>query len=564
MGLNGSLSIASRALEVNAAGIQVAGNNIANANTPGYVRNQLILNTNGSSRSGQLIFGTGVTAAGIRQQIDTYLETRIYTANGDATGAQTRSTVYKQLESAIQELSGNDLSSNLNDFLSKINDVVNQAESAGSRQLAVGQGFQFAQSITTLRSRVDDQRSALGIKVVDLTNEANRLIDQISKLNPQIVGSESAGLLQSDASDLRNQRLTALNRLSEILPIKTIEHPTGNVDVFFGSENLVINSNVRHLETVQTVNRNLTITNVRVEGSNVPVTGTQGELNGVLNGRDNILGGFVDRLDTLASNTIFEFNKIHASGQGTKGYSSLTSSYKVSDPAAALIVAGLKFTPQNGSFQVKVINTTTGLAQTSTINITLNGGPGDTTLNSLAAQLGSVGNITAGVSGDRRLTLSAAPGYEIQFADDTSHALASLGVNNFFTGTDSQTIGVNSLIQADQSLFATARGGGPADSSNATLLARIVDNPVAGLGQSTIQDYYQKTIDTVSQSSASEAAFAEGYATFRNSLSSQRDQYSGVSLDEEAISILKFQHAYQVSGKFITTIDELFRTLLQI
>src|ERR1043165_2986689 len=136
MGLNAALGLASRSLEVFTAGINVAGQNIANAQTPGYIREELNLEPSQPYAKGSLIFGTGVSAGGIVQQIDLFLEKGIHKANTDVSAADAKNDCYKQLETEIDELGNNDLSSSLNQFLSSINDVVNQPESSPLRQVA--------------------------------------------------------------------------------------------------------------------------------------------------------------------------------------------------------------------------------------------------------------------------------------------------------------------------------------------------------------------------------------------------------------------------------------------
>lgn len=564
MGLNAAFSIAATSLEIFSTGIQVAGENIANAQTPGYVRNELSITTAPPVNRGGILLGNGAVALGVRQRIDAYLQKRIYSANSDATASTARNTVWKQLEGALQEMGSGDISTAITSFVGKLSDLANQPEDGGVRQLAVEQARAFATTFNNVRSRVDQLRSSLNGKVSDLTAEANKLIDQIGKLNPQITSIESAGLLPSDAGGLRNQRLAALDRLSEILPIHTIEQPTGSVDVYFGSESLVLQGTVQHLETTIKVDHNVSVAQVRIEGNKYPVTGTQGELNGVLNGRDNVLGNFTEQLDTLAASTIFEFNKLHASGQGTRGYTSLTASYVPADPTTALNASGLPFAPKNGSFQVRVTNKTTGVSTTTNIAVDLDGLGTDTSLTSLTADLDGVANMTASFGADRKLQLAADPGYEITFANDTSDTLASLGINTFFTGTNSYNIGVNSVITNDPAFLATGRGGGAADGSNAVALAQFADSAVAGLKDVSISDYYQNVVSLVAQSSASEDALSKGYESFRGSLLGQRDQYSGVSLDEEVVRVMQLQRSFQMSGKMISTIDELFRTLLQL
>jgi flagellar hook-associated protein 1 FlgK len=140
MGLNATLATAARSLEVYSAGIHVAGQNISNANTPGYIREELLLEAGQPYKKGGLVFGTGVLAAGIVQQIDSFLETRIHGANSDFSASEAKDAIYKQLEGEIRELSGDDLSTALNDFLATINNLMNQPESAALRQIAVQEG----------------------------------------------------------------------------------------------------------------------------------------------------------------------------------------------------------------------------------------------------------------------------------------------------------------------------------------------------------------------------------------------------------------------------------------
>jgi flagellar hook-associated protein 1 len=564
MGLTSALNIAGRSLEIFSAGIQVAGNNISNSNSPDYIREQLELRSSFPVQEGSLILGSGAYAVGVRQQIDKYLEKRIYVASADFYGADARNGIYKQLESALQELGDTDLSTQLNDLMAKFNDLVNQPELTSNRELVVRQARQFAQFTTDLRTRIDRLRTDFGVRIDDLVTEANRLIDQISDLNPKITALEASGLLKSDAGGMRAQRYAALTRLAEIVPIRTIEHDTGGIDVFLGNDDLVIPGKVQHLEALPRVDRGVVVTDVRVEKSTVALAGTQGLINGTVFGRDALAGSFLDKFDDLVSNLIHEVNLVHASGQGTHGFTSVAGTYAVSDPTVSLAAAGLPFTPVNGSFEVRIRNSATGVAKTSVINVDLDGIGADTTFNNLLTQLNGVANLTATTTPDQRLQLTAAGGYEIEFAADSSGALASLGINTLFTGSSSRDIGVNSMIVADAGLLAAARGGGPGDGRNAARLASIAFDPITALGDKSLTEFYQTTLSGLAQGSASEEAVTQGFRVFRESLLNQRAQHSGVSLDEETIEIMKYQYAYQMSARIISTVDQLFTTLLQV
>jgi flagellar hook-associated protein 1 FlgK len=565
MGLTTALATAGRALEVFSAGLQVTSQNISNASTPDYIREKLMLTTESPFNDGNLLFGTGSRATGVRQQIDKFLQTRVQTAMSDYSAASAQDSIFKQVETMVNELGDSDLSTSLNHFLGAINDLANQPDSQAMRDVAVGAGQQFATNVTTLRAQLDQLRTAQTTQVKDLVTEANQLIDTVARLNPQIVSLEAAGKLQSDAGGLRSQRYAALNRLAQIIPIKAVEQPNGNVDVFTDSDYLVLNgSNTQKLKTVTTVDRGVAVVNVLTVNSNAPLTGSGGELNGIIAGRDATVGGFIDQLDKYAASVIGEFNKIFASGTGTEGYSTVTGTYAVSDVNQSLNAAGLAFTPQNGSFQIKVTRTQDGITQTTNVPVDLDGIGADTTLSDLQAALSGVANITAQITSDGRLSLTAASGYKITFANDTSGTLAALGINTFFTGSNSQDIGVNAAVVNNSKLFASGLGGGPADSSNAVRLAQFVDQPVTGLGNLNLSDFYDGTISKLAQDSAAQAAISQGNQGFRDALVSQQSQFSGVSLDEETINALNFQRSYQTAAKFISTIDQLYDMLLNI
>lgn len=566
MGLFTAIRSAGHALEIFSTGIQVAGNNISNASTPGYIRERLNVSSAAPYRYGGVLIGTGAQVVGVRQQIDKYLETRLHSASSEATGSNARNLIYKNLEAAVGELGDGDLSTGVNNFLAKLNDLASQPESTSKRSLAIQQGTQLANSIQALRNRVDDQRTAQSVKIQDLVTEANQLIDKIKQLNPQIAQLEGAGMNLSDAGGLRTQRYEALQRLSEIVPIQMNEHDTGMVDVFIGSNYLVLGDQAQHLGTVASVDRGIQVIGVEIVETHSALSGTGGELNGVISGRDQILGGFVDSLDKFTANFIAAFNQLHSQGEGLTGITSVTGTYGVSDVNQPLNDAGLAFPPQHGSFQVKVKNLQTGLITTQTINVDLDGidPTNDTSLDDLRAALAGVGNINATITADRKLKLEAADGFEIGFANDTSNVLAGLGINTFFTGTDSSNIGVNSAVSGNPDLFATGRGGGAADGSNVLALAQFYDQPAAGLGNLSLNEYYLNLVSTVAQESASEQAISDGFGAYRDSLSSQRAQYTGVSLDEEAINVMQLQRAYQSTARLITTADELFNVLLNI
>jgi flagellar hook-associated protein 1 len=569
MGLGAALGIASNAIDVFSTGIQVTGQNIANANTPGYILEQLQLTPGPSYGVSPLILGTGVRPVGVTQQVNQFLQSEILSANSNSSASSAVSTAYTNLQQQINSLGGSDLATQLNNFAGAINNLANQPESSAVRTQAVAQGAQLVSYISTLRTSIDQQRQNENSQVQQLVTQANSLIKQIAQLNPEITKSESSGLLQSQAGTLRDQRYEALNQLSQILPITYEENTNGSINVYMGSDYLVLGGQTefQQLQTVASGSEGVPIENVQLSITGREITANSsgtGSLIGTLQGRDNVMGGFVQNLDTLTSNMIFQFNKVYSSGQGTQGYTSLTSNNTVTDPTAALNNAGLTFSPQTGSFQLEVTNTTTGLTNTSTINVNLSGAPTDTSLNSLATALNGVANVSATVTPDGHLQINAGSGYQVEFANDTSNVLASLGLNTFFTGSDSSTIGIDSAVANNPNLFASAQGGGPSDGTNALALSQFASTSLAGLNGQNMTDYYNSAISGIANNASTESALSSSQQDYLNSLTSQQQQFSGVSLDEEAIQIMQYQNSYQAAAKLVSTIDKLFQTLIQI
>uniref|UniRef100_A0A7C4LQT9 Flagellar hook-associated protein 1 n=1 Tax=Schlesneria paludicola TaxID=360056 RepID=A0A7C4LQT9_9PLAN len=565
MALGATLTNAARSLELFSLGIQVAGQNIANAATPGYVRDALVIETSAPYRMGPLVLGMGATAVGIKQQLDSYLEHRIHTANGDASAATARQQTYMQLQSILQELGDADLSTRFNEFLAAAQAVANQPDDPTLRTLFIQQGQSLTSHVQTIRSRIEELRRTQSNQIRALAEEANGLLRSVSELNLRIVRMEANGIGGNDAGALRIQRLNALQRLSEIVPLRVVEQASGAVELFSGSDYLLIGDSYQRLEAVSAaIPTGQAAVNVRLSQTGSLLTARGGALGGLIDSREQILGGFIGELDRLVGGVIFEFNKRHASGEGLKGYGAVAGGYGVADPSLPLNAAGLFFTPQHGSFQVKVRNVATGETTVSVVSVDLDGIGVDTSLNDLQAALNAINHVAASITADGRLQLTADSGYELRFGNDTSGVLAALGINTFFAGHDSGDFRVRDEMLQDQRLLASGRGGGPADNSNLLALAEFFDQPVSALGGMSLQQFHTQMVGNLAQAGAAEEALANGFSGFLGGLKAQREQFSGVSLDEEAIRVMQFQHSYQAAARIVSTVDRLLNVLLEM
>jgi len=563
MSLLGALNAGKSALATHQAALQVTGNNIANAGNPDYTRQVARVATNQDQEVRPGIFlGTGINLSSVQRQIDEALEGRLRGSISDSIGTDTLQQWLSRIESVFNELTDQDLSTQLSNFFNAWSNLANKPQDPGLRQVVVQTGQAVANWIQSIRNDISnlqvDADKRLEARVVD----ADRIAQQIADLNGRIVVAEGGG--EGQANGLRDQRDQLLKELSQLLDIKTVEQSSGVVDVYVGSEPLVINTTNRGVDLrKETVDGNLQ-TSVIFKADKGTIKLRSGELGALSAVRSEHLEKVLGQLDSLAGNLIFELNKIHASGQGTAGFSSVTGTAVVADPAAALSdpASGLAFKPVNGSFVVHVTNKTTGLTTSTLIQVDLDGAGGDTTLASLVADIDAIGEISADITAGRLRIQADSSNVEISFSQDTSGVLAALGINTFFTGSNARDIAVNSVIAQNPNMLAASGNGDSGDNQTALKIAALETTPLTVFNGISLQETYQQMVNQVAVNAAAARNDAEAAAAVRLTFEAQRESLSGVSLDEEAINLIRQQRAFQGAARLITVVDELMQTIL--
>lgn len=565
MSLFSSLQVATNAMQAAQIGLQVAGNNVANAATPGYLRQEVVLTPAPGYRKGGLILGLGVDVQAIIQKVDGFLEERLRSAHSDLSSGEAQEDAYSQLEVLLGELSDTGFSAQLNRFFGAINDVLNQPESIAARNLAALEGKTLANDLNRLHSRVTNLADATDQAISESAADINRLLGDIAKLNQQIVTAEAGDTTASDAVGLRDQRLKAMTELAKIVNIQSYEQDTGAMTILAGGEYLVVDSRYREVAAVTTTIEGSRKTEVRLKETDSALNISSGKLAGQIESRDKILGGFVDQLNDFAKTLSSEFNRLFANGQGLVGHKNITSYEAVSSATTALDQSGLAIAPSNGSFKIQTRNLQTGVVKTTEIAVQLHGLPNDTTLESLAASINDIDGLSARVTAQRRLEISSdSANVDFAFSEDTSGALTALGVNTFFTGSDAASIAINSVVQNDPRKFNASLGGIGVDSKNAELLGAFATRPLDSKGGVSISGVYDRMSASVTQSSAVAKSVAEGFRVFQQTLEGQHFAISGVNLDQETVNMLTYQRMFQASAKFVAAINELLGMLVEL
>ncbi len=577
MGLTASFQIGRSALTASQLAIQVAGDNLANVSTPGFSRRVAGLSsTPGAGGVGGVSAGRGVSLVDISRRVDQSLLTRLRSSVADQEAALVSSDLFAQIESITNDLSEFGLSGQLNEFYNAFSELANNPLGAETKSLLVEQGVSLASFLQGLRSDLVDLRNQVDQQLSGAVGRADELLNEIASLNTSISTSE---LGSAENVALRDQRDVLLEELSGLVDISVVQQQNGSVDVRIGSTPVVQGGTARGLDLkLETVNGEL-VAKVVVPGNlEERVFPESGRIGGLIQQRSGLVNQTVDDLDRVTSSLIFEVNRIHSSGRSFPGLTSTLSERKVTlaDQTLALndpnnvAFSELPFAAGNGSFKVLVTDKATGQTQTVSIDIDLDGidntgAPGfgdDTTLADVQAALDAVPNLTATLNANGQISISASPGFEFGFKDDSSGVLAAVGINTYFTGTNARDIGVRQqLIDNPNFLVAGAEEG---SNEAALAIVELQNKSLAALGDSSISESWRRVVDRTSVSAKSALTRADAEGQVRASLEAQRAAVSGVSIDEESINLLGFQRQYQAAARFIATVDELTQTLISL
>jgi flagellar hook-associated protein 1 FlgK len=567
MGLGSALQIGRSGLLTSQAAMQVVGHNLANVATEGYHRQTVALAPAGGQEIQKDVFiGRGVQLQAITRQIDQALESRLRGAIADQSHSLARQDLLRQVEAIQNEFSDVDLSTKLSAFFNSWSQLANNPQDLSLRTLVTEQAASLTEFIQGLRTDLTSLRTQVDQAAETTVAQVNSLLTQIEDLNHRVALQDHG---TGTAAGLRDQRDALLGELSKYLDISTVEQSSGVVDVFVGSLPIVLNGDSRGVELKTTTEDGDLQIDLVLADDQSPLDISSGQLGAIVQFRKQDLAQAIDILDTFAGQLIWQVNRLHSQGQGTESFASVTGSVRVDDATAALNDddAGLHFLPDHGSFQIHVTQQSTGQRITQTIRVDLDGidAANDTTLTSLAADIDAINNISASVTSDGRLRITAdGNDFQISFSDDTSGVLASLGVNTFFTGWRATDIDVNSVIIQKPALIAAAQGHILGDNRNALALAALRDQSVDELSGFSLSEYWNRHIEDFAIRLSQASQSVEADTVVRENLQAQQQSISGVNADEETINLIQYQRAYQASARFLSVVDEMIQTLLAL
>jgi flagellar hook-associated protein 1 len=310
-GLIQGLETARRALLAQQAALNVTGNNVANASTPGYTRQKAILEPTPSERTPDGIIGTGVQMTGVQRARDIFLDVQVRDEMGLSGKWQARADILTRVESILNEPGDTGVGALFDQFWNAWLDLSNQPEDSAARSVVVQRGQALAQGLQQLDQRVREISDATDTDLKQRVQDLNSSFEQMAALNAQIANSEVGGNV--DAA-LRDTRDLLVDKLAQDTGATTLLRGDGTLVVRVGGRTVVEGDSTVPL-TTQEYNDGGHV-RIRVlfgNDKNAP-TSLSETIAGQLEVRDQVLPQFMDQINELATNLISSVNRLHQAG----------------------------------------------------------------------------------------------------------------------------------------------------------------------------------------------------------------------------------------------------------
>ena len=305
------------------AGLLTAGHNIANVNTPGYSRQEILQATRLALFTGSGFFGQGVNVATVRRVYSEFLVAQQRQVQADASQLDAYHTQLTQVDNLFGD-SASGLRPALSDFFAGVNGVGALPSDIPSRQQMLSSAHALVARFHQMNDELDRMRTAANSDVRSSVDSINSYASQIAAMNRRIAEANAANPNQP-ANDLLDQRDTLIQQLNQVIGARAVTQGDGSVNVFLGNgQALVVGVDAFKLTATPDAHdpRNLQValdtgnsTLLRFQSSDI----VGGSLAGVLANRDNVLARTQNEIGRVAVVLGQAFNAQHRLGQDLNG-----------------------------------------------------------------------------------------------------------------------------------------------------------------------------------------------------------------------------------------------------
>ncbi|MBR1268745.1 flagellar hook-associated protein FlgK [Bradyrhizobium sp. AUGA SZCCT0222] len=621
MSLSDALSIAMSGLRTNQAAMSLVSSNVANAETPGYVRKTL---NQVATDAGA--FGSNVRSVGVNRELDQYIQAQLRTETSGAGYTSLRSNFLQQLQS----LYGNPGSvGTLEDAFNKLTTAVQalstSADSQSARIGVVNAANVLASQLNSMTQGIQTLRGAAENGISDSVNTANNLMSQIATINNQLSANPLGGT-STDASTaaLLDQRDQYITQLSELMDIRVTTNGANQITVFttsgvelVGNQAARLSFNAQGTVTPNTQwNTDPSKSNLGsvvisyTNGGSIDLTASGGIRSGKIAAytelRDKSLVEAQNQLDQFAASLSSALSDKTTAGTAVTSGPQSGFDLNVADLKAGNIIhVTYTDTATNTQHQISIMrvdnasvlplpNSATVDPNDRVVGIDFSGGMAsvvaqlNTALGGSDLQFSGSGSTLTVLNSAGNSTVNAASVTTTQINLTNGSAELSLFTDSGspYTGaigaTGSQITGfagrltVNNGLVADPSklvLYSASTAAGDTTRSDFILsqltTAKFQYSPASGVGSAsapfkgTLLSYMQQF--TSSQGAAADAAaqLAGGQDVVLNTLQEKMSSTSGVNIDEEMAHLLSLQNSYSANARVMSTVNEMYKTLMQ-
>lgn len=236
----GGLNIAYTGLSAARAALEVTGQNVANANTPGYTRQRVdqtaLAQSSIATHALQSTYGDGVDVTGVSRLNDAVVDARVRSTVSAGAYWATTATALGSVETSLNEPSKNGLSGVLNTFWSTWQAMATNAGSAGQANTLIAQGKLVASTLANGYSAAKDAWSDAQRAAASTVGTINATAANIAGLNDSIRAVKAAG---GSVNSLLDQRDAAVTELAQLTGATTRGNADGTIDVIVGGNAIV-------------------------------------------------------------------------------------------------------------------------------------------------------------------------------------------------------------------------------------------------------------------------------------------------------------------------------------
>lgn len=314
--MSGFLSNAISGLQASQVALRTAGNNISNANTDGYSRQNVNFSTRPEQQFGDAGFlGNGVNTESVTRVVNDFVNTQLRLDTATFNQLDTFNSNIGKVDKLFSDVNTG-LVGGLQDFFSALQNGASDPASSPARQLVITQADSLSVRYNTLYDRLVETEKGVDGEIKTVVAQIGALAKTIANLNQSLATKNASGS-GAEPNALLDQRDEALRKLAELTSVQLVKEDGGDINVFIGNgEPLVVGPNVSKFD-VQTGGKISLVSNGHSSDVTDQVSG--GKLGGLLSFKDTVLEPSLNELGRVAIVMSDTFNKVQTQGLDLNG-----------------------------------------------------------------------------------------------------------------------------------------------------------------------------------------------------------------------------------------------------